>query len=84
MLVRTCVCVNSRERGTRFCARPCVQRYYVTPCIEVSDPNVRTERARRVSDFRARIAVKNHENSADGACVHTAVAFDRHKQAVFF
>ena len=25
-------------------------QYYVTPCIEVSDPDVRTERARRLSD----------------------------------
>lgn len=66
---RVCVCLIVRASVARGFVLVHVysSRYYVTPCIEVSDPDVRTERARRLSDFRARIAVKNHENSAD-AC----------------
>lgn len=37
-------------------------RYYVTPYIEVSDPDVRIERADGLSDFRARTPVKKREN----------------------
>jgi len=52
MLARVCVCVCMCVSIARaFVLVPVYSsQYYVTPCIEVSDPDVRTERARRLSD----------------------------------
>jgi len=72
-----CVCVYVCEHSTRFCACPCVQQSVLCHTMYWGQWPWRAHRAcpttlRRLSDFRIRTEVKNHENSANGGtCRYT-------------
>lgn len=68
--------------STRFCARPCVQQSVLCHTVYRGQWPWRAHWAcpTTLGLPYTRTAVKNHENSADGARVHTAIALNRRKR----